>query len=124
MPPPTTSMDLKLNSQNSDIPELMEPVSNDSEDSGISDTEVVEIPLTEDHDYQEFLPTTLNPSPSTSTSSKHYQHYKSILPPPPLRPAHFSCNPAGILIQPNLLSTVTVKRLIYLMKMVVKMVLF
>jgi len=94
MPPPTTSMDINLNSQNSDIPELMEPVSIDSEDSGISDTEVVEIPLTEDHDYQKFLPTTLNPPPSTSTSSQHYQRYKSILPPPPPRPAHFSCNPA------------------------------
>ena len=44
-------MDLKLNSQNSHISELMESVPIDSENSEILNTKVVEIPLTKNHDY-------------------------------------------------------------------------
>jgi len=49
----TISHHFKLNPGNHDIPELMQPDLADSEDSGRSDTEVFELPITEDLDYQE-----------------------------------------------------------------------
>ena len=70
------------------------PVSADSDESGISDTEVPDIPLNQDSDYQEFLSSTIN-SPSPPTSTILFPSQKGIiLPPPPARPSHFRCNPA------------------------------
>ena len=88
---------LKLNPANSDIPELQQPVSADSEDSGASDTEVIEVPISEDLDYQECLSTIITPSSSTTTTTTTAHKQKSFCPPlsqPPTRPAHWVCEPA------------------------------
>jgi len=70
------------------------PVSADSEDSGISDTEVSDIALNQDSDYQEFLSTTINP-PFLPTSNIPSRLQNGItLPVPPTRPAHLRCDPA------------------------------
>jgi len=58
MTSPIISDNLKLNTPNYDIPEFMQLVSADSDDSGLSDTEVIETSLPDDLDYQETLPTT------------------------------------------------------------------
>ena len=92
----TISDNLHLNTPNYDLPELMEPVSIDSDDSGISDTEIIEVSISDDPDYQETIATTtLNSFHSASTSTTyHKQLSKFILPSPPTRPAHFACDPA------------------------------
>jgi len=95
MTSPIISDNLKLNTPNYDIPELMQPVSADSDDSGLSDTEVIEISLPNDLDYQETLPTTTTIFSHSITSTTYHKRSTNImLPPPPPRPAHFSCEPA------------------------------
>lgn len=93
----TISHNLKLNTPNYDLPELMKPVSANSDDSGISDDEIVEISLSHDLDYQEAISTANNSSPSTQAAMSttfRKPAAKFILPLPPPRPAHFSCDPA------------------------------
>ena len=85
---------LKLNPANSDIPELQQPVSADSEDSGASDTEVIEVPISEDLDYQESLSTILAPSSSATPTTHTKKSYRPSLPQPPERPAYWVCEPA------------------------------
>jgi len=89
----TISHHFKLNPGNHDISELMQPVSADSEDSGLSDTEVVQLPITHDLDYPESLPIIRYPASSTTSTTNNQLHDRLVLPQPPPRPAHFSCEP-------------------------------
>ena len=72
---------LKPNSENlnRDIPGLLQLVSTDSEESGASDTEVIEVPISADFDYQKSLSTIIPQSSSTTTTTSHKQ--KSFHPP-------------------------------------------
>jgi len=86
--------DQELSTQIPDMQELLLAVSAESDDSGLSDSEAIEVPVSEDIDYQESLSTTLPPSTTVSSSTTSFQCYGLILPLPPPRPSHFSCNPA------------------------------
>ena len=91
------SHDQELSTQIPDMQELLLGVSADSDDSGLSDTEAIEVPVSADIDYQESLSTTLPHPTSHSSGSTSSQHYSLILPSPSSRPSHFSFNPAWYL---------------------------
>lgn len=84
----------QLELQNYFYLELLEPVSANSEDSGLSHTEAIPIPLTDDLDYQESSSATIPHSNPTTSTSKSPQASGLILPRPPARPAHWFCDPA------------------------------
>jgi len=88
----TMSNSERLGIQNSDIQKLMPPVSTDSNDSGISDTQEPEIPVSEGLDYQNSLPLPIQPAISRSPTT--FALYCLTLPQPPTRPSHWSCDPA------------------------------
>jgi len=86
--------DQELRTQIPDMQESLLAVSADSDNSGLSDTEAIEVPVSEDINYQESLSTTLPHSTSVSSSSTSFERYGLILPSSRPRPSHFSCNPA------------------------------
>ena len=88
----TISHHFRPGTQHPDIQALLPPVSTESDDSGQSDTEEPELPISQDLDYQYSLPPARQPSiPQPQTS---FELYGLTLPKPPARPSHFKCEPA------------------------------
>jgi len=64
--------DQELRTQIRDMQELLLAVSAESDDSGLSDSEAIEVSVFEDIDYQESLSTTLPPSTTISSSTTSF----------------------------------------------------
>jgi len=73
--------------------ELLQIVSFESEESGISDNELCDVPPEDDHDYQKAINTIMNSSTYSASDTSTNQH-RIHLPTPPTRPSHFRCDPA------------------------------
>ena len=74
--------------------ELVETVSFESEESGISNNELSDTPPENNSDYQESITTTNNFLKLSTSDSLSAQQPRFELPTPPTRPSHFHCDPA------------------------------
>ena len=88
----TNSHHMSWGIQHPDIQALLPPVATESDDSGFSDYEEPEQPISQDLDYQSsLLPATQPSIPQPSTS---FELDGLTLPGPPALPPHYKCNPA------------------------------